>query len=77
LRLRLRGKQVARRCFVATESKLILPAFGSLTGGLDVDHPEIIRAVGPGAQALLPVADRMLRFPVAARPADTRIAVSA
>ena len=66
LRLRVRGKQVARRCFVATATKLILPAFGSLTGGLDVDHPEIVRAVGLGAQALVPMADRMLRFPVAA-----------
>jgi metallophosphoesterase superfamily enzyme len=66
LRVRVRGKQVARRCFVATATKLILPAFGSLTGGLDVDHPEIVRAVGVGAEALVPVADRMLRFPVAA-----------
>lgn len=66
LRLRVRGKPVARRCFVATATKLILPAFGSLTGGLDVDHPEIVRAVGRGAQALVPVADRMLSFPVAA-----------
>ncbi|TXC72562.1 ligase-associated DNA damage response endonuclease PdeM [Sphingomonas ginsenosidivorax] len=66
LRVRVRGKQVARRCFVATTTKLILPAFGALTGGLDVDHPEIVRAVGLGAEALVPVADRMLRFPVAA-----------
>ena len=66
LRLRVRGKQVARRCFVGTETKLILPAFGSLTGGLDVDHPEITRAVGHGAQALVPVDQRMLRFPIAA-----------
>jgi DNA ligase-associated metallophosphoesterase len=66
LRVRVRGKQVARRCFVATATKLILPAFGALTGGLDVDHPEILRAVGSGAEALVPVADRMLRFPVAA-----------
>lgn len=66
LRVRVRGKQVARRCFVATATKLILPAFGALTGGLDVDHPEIVRAVGVGAEALVPVADRMLRFPVAA-----------
>jgi len=66
LRLRVRGKSVARRCFVATATKLILPAFGSLTGGLDVDHPEIVRAVGVGAEAMVPVADRMLRFPVAA-----------
>lgn len=66
LRVRVRGKLVARRCFVATATKLILPAFGSLTGGLDVDHPEIVRATGRGAHALVPVADRLLRFPVAA-----------
>ena len=66
LRISLRGRKVARRCFVATERKLILPAFGSLTGGLDPDHPEIVRAVGPSAEALVPVADRLLRFPIAA-----------
>lgn len=66
LRVRVRGKLVARRCFVATERKLILPAFGALTGGLDVDHPEIVRAVGRRAQALVPVENRLLRFPIAA-----------
>ncbi len=66
LRVTHRGRRVARRCFVATESKLILPAFGALTGGLDAHHPAIVRAVGPRAQALVPVADRMLRFPLAA-----------
>ena len=66
LRLRLRGKPIARRCYVATETKLILPAFGAMTGGLDVGHPEIIRAVGPTAHALVPVERRMLRFPIAA-----------
>ena len=66
LRVRVRGKLVSRRCFVATGAKLILPAFGSLTGGLDVDHPEIVRAVGRPAQALVPVEDRLLRFPIAA-----------
>jgi hypothetical protein len=66
LRVTRRGRQVSRRCFVATERKLILPAFGSLTGGLDAAHPEIIRAVGGPAQALVPVADRLLRFPIAA-----------
>ena len=64
LRIRLRGKSVSRRCFVATERKLILPAFGALTGGLDASHPEIIRAVGLGAAALVPVQDRLLRFPL-------------
>ena len=66
LRVRHRGRQVSRRCFVATDRKLILPAFGSLTGGLDAGHPEIVRAVGPKAEALIPVADRLLRFPLAA-----------
>lgn len=66
LRVSLRGRMVSRRCFVATRSKLILPAFGALTGGLDAGHPEIVRAVGGEAQALVPVADRLLRFPIAA-----------
>lgn len=66
LRLKLRGRGVSRRCFVATATKLILPAFGSLTGGLDAHHPEIVRAVGNGAEALIALEDRLLRFPIAA-----------
>ena len=66
LRIVHRGRKVARRCFVATDRKLILPAFGALTGGLDASHPEIVRAVGRDAQALVPVADRLLKFPLAA-----------
>ena len=65
-RVQVRGRLVSRRCFVATETKLILPAFGSLTGGLDAHHPEIVRAVGPRAQALIAVEGRLLRFPIAA-----------
>ncbi len=66
LRISHRGRLVSRRCFVATAHKLILPAFGALTGGLDATHPEIVRAVGKPAEALVPVADRLLRFPLAA-----------
>ncbi len=66
LRLHLKGRQVSRRCFVASASKLILPAFGALTGGLDANHPEILRHVGGGAAALVPLSDRLLRFPLAA-----------
>ncbi len=66
LRIHVRGKQVARRCFVATERKIVLPAFGALTGGLDVDHPALVKAVGRGAEALVPVEQRLLRFPIAA-----------
>ena len=66
LRLNLRGRNVSRRCFVASATKLILPAYGALTGGLDAGHPEILRKVGRGASALVPVTDRLLKFPIAA-----------
>lgn len=66
LRLTVRGRPVSRRCFVATPTKLILPAFGALTGGLDAGHPAIHRAVGRAAEALVPVENRMLRFRLAA-----------
>lgn len=65
-RLTMKGRSVSRRCYVASATKLILPAYGSLTGGLDAAHPEILRKVGPGAAALVPVTDRLLRFPIAA-----------
>ena len=66
LRLAMKGRNVSRRCFVASTTKLILPAYGTLTGGLDAHHPEILRKVGPGASALVPVTNRLLRFPIAA-----------
>ena len=66
LRLQLQGRRVSRRCFVVSQTKLILPAFGSLTGGLDATHPAILDNVGSDAAALVPVSDRLLRFPLAA-----------
>lgn len=65
-RVNVRGRHVSRRCFVESATKLILPAFGSLTGGLDASHPEIVRQVGPAASALVPLPDRLLRFHLAA-----------
>ena len=59
-----RGRSVSRPCFVATGTKLIFPAFGALTGGLAADHPEITAAVGRGAEALIPAANRLLSFPL-------------
>ncbi|MBV9529419.1 ligase-associated DNA damage response endonuclease PdeM [Sphingomonas sp.] len=66
LRLNVRGRHVSRRCFVKSATKIIMPAFGSLTGGLDAHHPGILGSVGSGAAALVPVSDRLLRFPLAA-----------
>ena len=65
LRQQLRGRMVARRCFVRSNSKLILPAFGALTGGLDADHDAIAKACGgKKLEALIPAAGRVLTFPL-------------
>jgi uncharacterized protein len=79
LRQQLRGRMVSRRCFVRGDSKLILPAFGALTGGLDADDPVIANACGgPRLEALVPAAGRVLAFSLSdARPeergADTNV----
>src|SRR4051812_29246717 len=64
LRVHLRGRQVSRRCFVVSPAKLIMPAFGSLTGGLDAHHPEIIGSVGANAAGLGAGFGPPLRFPL-------------
>lgn len=62
----LRGRRVSRPCFVAGRSKLILPSFGVLTGGMDAADPVILQAVGADARALIAVRERLLDFPLAA-----------
>ena len=68
LRQQLRGRMVSRRCFVRSENKLILPAFGALTGGLDADDSAIAKACGgQQREALVPTAGRVLVFPLGTR----------
>ena len=64
LRLMHRGRNVSRRCFVHSKRKIILPAFGALTGGLDARHPEIGRAIGGRREAIVALPGRLLRFPL-------------
>ena len=33
-----RGRSVSRRCFAADAKRLVMPAFGAYTGGLNVRH---------------------------------------
>jgi DNA ligase-associated metallophosphoesterase len=63
--LRAQGRRVRRPCFVADAGRLILPAFGAYTGGLDVTAPDLRRLLGPQAVAIL-TGRPMLRVPVAA-----------
>jgi DNA ligase-associated metallophosphoesterase len=66
LRVVARGRNIARPCAVRSETKLILPAFGALTGGMDAADPAIIAAVQPARRvdALLAADGRLLEFPL-------------
>jgi uncharacterized protein len=71
LRQQLRGRMVSRRCFVRSEEKLIMPAFGSLTGGLDAEALAIAKACGgQRLEALVPAAGRLLAFDLGAAFAE-------
>lgn len=61
-----RGGAIRRPCFLSDGRRLILPAFGAYTGGLDCTAPELAALMGPGAQALL-TGPTPARFPIAAR----------
>lgn len=67
--IRHRGRAISRRCFALSATKMILPAYGSLAGGLDISDPAFaIAAPGP-LTALFSEAGRVLRFPVSAKAA--------
>ena len=52
-RLCLRGQPIARACFLADGARLILPAFGTYTGGLDIRDRAFDGLVGAEATAFL------------------------
>jgi DNA ligase-associated metallophosphoesterase len=66
LRIVARGRNIARPCAVRSERKLILPAFGALTGGMDAADPAIIAAVQPARRidAVLAASGKLLEFPL-------------
>lgn len=62
----LRGRMVSRRCFVKGPRKLIMPAFGAFTGGLDAQDVAIIRACdlagSESAEAIIPTRNTYARL---------------
>lgn len=48
-----RGARLRRRCFLASESRAILPAFGTFTGGMDARDPVFDGLLGAHAAALM------------------------
>jgi DNA ligase-associated metallophosphoesterase len=66
LRVSVRGRSIVRPCAVASDRKLILPAFGALTGGMDAADPAIIAALQPArsADALLAASGKLVQYPL-------------
>ncbi|CAH2599204.1 Ligase-associated DNA damage response endonuclease PdeM [Rhodovastum atsumiense] len=66
----VRGTAVSRPCFVSDGRRLILPALGAYTGGLDVRDPAIARLFPRGGRIFLLGRDRLFSFPYGAFRAD-------
>ena len=70
-KLRISGHHhsIPRRCFIASTNKLIFPAFGALTGGMDANEAAILAQpslLSSGtAEALISTRTRLARFPLA------------
>ncbi|MBV7266223.1 ligase-associated DNA damage response endonuclease PdeM [Erythrobacter ani] len=71
MRLKVRNRHIARPCGVVSRTRgkgdrMILPAFGAYTGGMDAGAPEILKALGPANQidAVLPAKGKLVRFPL-------------
>lgn len=61
-----RGRRVARACAVKSETRLILPAFGALTGGMNAADPAILSALQPAGaiDALVPARTGLVSYPL-------------
>jgi hypothetical protein len=45
-RVHRRGRTLTRRCFVSDETRLVMPAFGAYTGGLNIRHAAFLQVFG-------------------------------
>lgn len=72
LQLKVHKRHIRRPCAVVAHNddascgRLILPAFGALTGGMDAADPAIIAAMQPASavDALVPAGKKLARFPL-------------
>ncbi|WP_407874899.1 ligase-associated DNA damage response endonuclease PdeM [Qipengyuania nanhaisediminis] len=71
MRLTVRERRIARPCAVVSRSaqggdRMILPAFGAYTGGMDAGSREILAALKPAdaIDAVLPAKGKLVRFPL-------------
>ena len=79
LQITVRERAIRRPCAVVSSSRpggrMILPAFGALTGGMDAADPAILAALQPAAaiDAVLPARGRLVQFPLVARRRPDRV----
>ncbi len=70
MRVQVRNRHIARPCAVISHSaktqRMILPAFGAYTGGMDAGAPEILKALSPASRidAVLPAKGKLVTFPL-------------
>ncbi len=69
--VRVKGRRISRPCAVTSTAgnrsdRMILPAFGAFTGGMDARDPAILAALQPAdaIDALLATRGKMLQYPV-------------
>ena len=62
-RVNLRGRSLSRRCLLVDENRVIMPAYGTYTGGLSCDRPELAELMAASADAIL-VGTSPIRMPM-------------
>ena len=71
-----RAGGVTRPCFLADPRRLLLPAFGAYTGGLDIADPAIAGLFPRGGRAFLLGRERLFSFPTGPLRSAARLAPS-
>ncbi|TIX49792.1 ligase-associated DNA damage response endonuclease PdeM [Alteraurantiacibacter aquimixticola] len=71
LQVKVHHRHIRRPCAVVSENgadsgRMILPAFGSLTGGMNAADPAILKALQPARRidAMVPTERKLARFPI-------------
>lgn len=62
-RINAKGRGLSRPCFLVDKTRIIMPAFGTYTGGLFSDHEALSRLMGSEVIAVLTGA-KILAFPL-------------
>ena len=64
LRVQTAARSVSRPCFAVGSTRIILPAFGALTGGLDIYSPALFSLLGDRPEAWIATVQAVHRYPL-------------